>query len=251
MFALKKAVSPFLVPPGIFIVILAASAFYIWKRSRKAAIINLAIAAFIWALAIRPVSERLMEGLTAGLPGYSCPRGDVIILLGGGIRHGLPTGNTLARIVAAARLYQIIHVPVIISGGPVFEWQKPEAPVDARYLEWEGVPAGKIILEEKSRDTLQNAEYSARICKRYHFKRPVIVTSAYHMKRALLCFEHFGMRASIFPSGPAKIFIRKKRYNWIDYLPWNLHACRSEFHEYLGILYAKLLFEVQKIRKSV
>ena len=244
MFALKKAISPFLVPPGIFIVILAFSGLYMWRRSRKAAIINLAIAVFIWALAIRPVSNRLMRGLEAGLS--SRPQGDVIVMLGGGLRDGLPTGDTLARIVAAARLYQIIHAPVIISGGPVFGWRRPEAVVDVRFLEREGVPPGKIISEEKSRDTLQNAEYSAQICERYHFKRPVVVTSAYHMKRALLCFGHFGMRAAAFPAWPAK-----KAYHWTGYLPKSFRYSRTALHEYLGIVYLKILFGAQKIIKSV
>ena len=245
MFALKKAISPFLLPPGIFVIILIGSGLYLLRKSWKAGVMNMAIAVFIWLAAIHPVSNMLTRGLETGLPVPPHPRGDVIVLLGGGLRGGLPTGETLARIVAAAKLFKILHVSVIISAGSAFKREKPEAPVDARFLESQGVPAKEIILEDKSRDTLENAEYSKKICERYHFERPVLVTSTFHMKRALLCFGHLKMHASAFPAEPIE---RKKTWGWIDYLPSNFSDTRAALHEYIGIVYLKLLFEAQKIR---
>ncbi|MDA8387491.1 MAG: YdcF family protein [Nitrospiraceae bacterium] len=244
MFIFKKAVSPFLLPPGIFIVVLIGSGLFIWRKSWKAGMVNIMIGLLMWSLSMNPVSVALMRGLETGLEIPKHPRGDVIILLGGGLHGNLPSEDTFARIVAAAKLYKVLHVPVIISGGAAYRWKQVEAPVDARFLINQGVPAEKIILENKSRDTLENARYSKEICESHHFKRPVLVTSAYHMERALLIFRHMKMHVTAFPAWSTE---GQKTYGWASYLPRDFGDSNAALHEYLGIVYQKLLFEMQKI----
>ena len=63
-----------------------------------------------------------------------------------------------------------------------------------RFLEDLGVPHEKIIEESRSRDTIENAEYTAQICSQYGYKRPVLVTSAFHMQTISWSFEKAGMK---------------------------------------------------------
>lgn len=240
MFVLKKAVSPFLLPPGLFVLVLICSGLFLFRRSFRAGMFNIAVGLLIWALSITPVSDRLLAGLEAGIRYPSHPGGDVIVMLGGGVSGNVPLPDTMGRIVTAACLYRALHVPVIISGGAVHPWQKAEAPIDARYLARLGVPAKDLILEDKSRDTLENAMYVKQICEARHFSAPLLVTSAYHMKRSLLCFRHEKMRVTAVPSG---LEVARSGYGWSSYLPSELDRSGTFLHEYLGIVYEKLVFQ--------
>lgn len=54
-----------------------------------------------------------------------------------------------------------------------------------------GVPAQDVLVEDESRNTFENAQYSKRILDATGFKPPyVLITSAFHMKRSLWVFGH-------------------------------------------------------------
>ena len=244
MFAFKKFITPFLLPPGIFIAILIFSGLLFLRKSRKAGVLNILIGISLWVLSVGPVSDALMKGLENNLTLPADPRGDVLILLGGGAYDGVrdltgvgaPSEDTLARIVTVARLQKRLQVPVIVSGGAVFSWRKAEAPVDKRFLMDLGVPGGKIFVDDRSRDTLENARYVKEICEKHHFKHPLLVTSAYHMKRALVSFREFNLETTPVPSN-FKTWDRK--YGWADYLPGDLRTSMVACREYVGLLYLK------------
>lgn len=244
LFLIKKAVAPFLVPPGLFITLLAISAgYFFYRKQRQAGAVNLLIAALLWSLSIAPVSNALLQGLESGFSLPKDPHGDVIILLGGGVYGsapdltgtGMPSEEMLGRIVTAARLQRGLDIPLIVSGGAVYEGDKAEAPIVRRVLVDLGIPGRKIILEEKSRDTIENATYTAELCKRYGFNGPLLVTSASHMRRAVMSFRKIGLQVTPVPSnfktgsGAA--------YGWEDYLPRSLEGSAIAFKEYLGLLF--------------
>ena len=56
-----------------------------------------------------------------------------------------------------------------------------------------GVPPGRIVLEERSRNTRENAEFTAGLLKEYRVQRVLLVTSALHMRRAVGEFERAGV----------------------------------------------------------
>jgi uncharacterized SAM-binding protein YcdF (DUF218 family) len=244
MFAFKKLITPFLLPPGIFIVMLIVPGLLFLRKSRKAGVWCIFIGAAIWLLSVGPVSNFLMKGLETGLTMPANPKGDVIVLLGGGVYEGVkdltgagaPSEDSLARIVTAVRLQKRLHVPIIFSGGAVFPWRKAEAPVAKRFLIDLGVPGDKIILEDKSRDTFENARYVREICEKRHFRDPILVTSAYHMKRSVLMFKMFGMEVT---PVPAEFMTWNRKYGWEDYLPGGFGAVRTACREYIGLLYYK------------
>jgi uncharacterized SAM-binding protein YcdF (DUF218 family) len=176
--------------------------------------------------------------------------GDVIILLGGGVYDkapdlsgiGAPSEEMLGRVVTAVRLQKRMNVAVIISGGAVFQGRQAEAPIVKRFLIDLGVPANKVIIEDKSRDTIENAKYTKEICERYNFKKPLVVTSAYHMRRAVISFEKAGMKVTPFPAY-FKTW-KNKKYGWEDYLPdaSDIKKSYMALHEYLGILLYKFAY---------
>ncbi|MFN2359692.1 MAG: YdcF family protein [Marinobacter sp.] len=62
-----------------------------------------------------------------------------------------------------------------------------------RFITALGVPRSDILLEEKSRNTTQNADFTADILARRSINRILLVTSALHMPRAVALFEAQGL----------------------------------------------------------
>lgn len=249
MFIVKKCITPFLVPPGSLILILVLAAFWLWRRGqRRCASFAIVTALALWTAALAPVSGALMGGLESGLAIPSAVQGDVVVLLGGGIHEGVPdlTGrgapaeDMLARVVTAVRVHRRLRIPIIISGGSVYAGRAPEAEVVRRFLVDLGVEENQILLESRSRDTRENAAYCRDIITRQGFRRPLLVTSAYHMRRAVMAFHQAGVAVTPLPAqfttGGGLPYL------WADYLPsaGALAGSATAVKEYLGLLFYRL-----------
>jgi len=249
MFVVKKCITPFLLPPGVFIVFLLGAAVWLaWRKNWRGALLAGVPALFLWLAAAGPVADRLMLGLESGLRMPQSVTGDVIILLGGGVIEGVqdltgsgaPNEVMMARIVTAVRVQRMLNVPIIVSGGAVFASKPPEAYVVQRFLGDLGVPKEMVIVEVKSRDTVENARYSSEISARHGFRKPVLITSASHMRRAVSAFARQKMQ--VVPL-PVNLHSRQRQsYIWVNYLPNSgaLLSTSTALHEYLGLLFQRL-----------
>lgn len=226
VFALKHIVSCLLLPPGIFVLLLLAISFRSLSRKRwEPGLLAILLAAALYALSIDAAADRLLGGLETRHTIPAKPEGDVIVLLGGGVYGaapdltgaGFPSEEMLPRIVTAARLQRRLGVPVVVSGGKVFGHSFAEAPVAGRVLADLGVPPGKIVLEGKSRDTSENARYTKEALEAMGVRRPLLVTSAFHMRRSVMVFGKAGIAVTPVPSG-FRTWIGKPA-RWTDYLP--------------------------------
>jgi uncharacterized SAM-binding protein YcdF (DUF218 family) len=251
MFALKKTITPFVLPPGIFILaIMFISLVMIYRKRWKLGLANLIVGMMLWALSTAPMANLLIHGLESDYSIPSNPSGDVIVLLGGGMIQGVPdlTGtaapspSTLSRIVTAVRLYQRLQLPIIVTGGRVYDGAESDAATVAkRFLMDLGVPEKLITVEDRARDTAQNARLTAAICRQQGFSKPILLTAAFHLKRARMAFEAAGMRVIPFPA----YFMgsRNISYSWRHLLPRAGMLCTSSdtIHEYMGILYYRIV----------
>lgn len=78
-----------------------------------------------------------------------------------------------------------------------------------RFLHLAGVPARDMIWETYSRNTYENATFSARVLRQtFHTDRCVLVTSAFHLRRATACFAKAGIKTVPFPAA----FIHEPRH---------------------------------------
>ena len=250
MFYLKKLMAPFALPPGIFIgILIVAGLWCLYRRRWQSAAWSLGLAVMIWLTALQPVAHLLARGLEKQ---YSIPdavQGDVIILLGGGINDrvadltgiGTPSNGMLARIVTAVRLQKRLDLPVIISGGKVYESVSNMAPIVRRFLIDLGVDSRQIIIENRSRDTFENARYTEATCRRHGFIKPILITSALHMPRSMMMFQNTDLKVIPFPAG----FTTRTDpgYAWQDFRPSasSMVLLAGAIHEYLGIFYYKLV----------
>ena len=111
-----------------------------------------------------------------------CGAADAIVAVSG--------GDTLARADEAIKLYKSGWATKLIFSGAAAD---KSGPSNARVMQQraidEGVDAYNIIVEETSETTKENAEKTADIFTSYNIQSAVIVTSAYHERRAMLEFE--------------------------------------------------------------
>jgi uncharacterized SAM-binding protein YcdF (DUF218 family) len=247
--AAKYVLQHLLLPPGIFVaVLLLLSLRWAARRQWEPGFLSLFLAAALYSLSIGPVADRLITGLEERYAIPARPEGDSIVLLGGGVYGqaadltglGFPSEEMLPRVVTAARLQRRLGVPVVVSGGKVFDHLDAEAPVVARVLSDLGVPREKILVEAKSRDTVENARRTKEILAGNGLRRPLLVTSAYHMRRAVAVFEKAGVTVTPVPAGFRTW--KGKPYPWVSYLPsaGALSTSTNALREYLGLLYCRI-----------
>lgn len=195
-----KFCASFILPPGVFFLLFFIISYYIYKklREKKLALLIFSITFIFYLLSTNLVAGFLIGSLEETYAPPENIQGDVIIMLGGGAFADVPdidgegslTAAPSARLLTALRLYHRLKVPILVSGGQVYEDSGKEAKIAKRMLLSLGVPEKDIIVEDKSINTTQNAKFSAKILNEKHFKNPILVTSAFHIPRAMLNFKN-------------------------------------------------------------
>ena len=248
MFFIKKLITPFLLPPGVFVVLSAAAGLFLLKRSKRAALTFFAMAGLIWLSSIAPVSDFLFIGLeNAGSAGGDL-KADAVVVLCGGIVESVPevsagerlTAASLERLSAAAEVYRKARLPIIVSGGSPFSAGSSEAAAGKLYLIECGVPAGEVITEERARDTRESAVLTKEICDEKGYGKILLLTSAYHMRRAMLSFKSAGF-AGVRPLPVARVYAPGRRYIFKDYLPGS-GKTEKALSEWFGLLFYKAYY---------
>lgn len=113
--------------------------------------------------------------------GKMCGTVDAIVAVSG--------GDTTARTAEAIKLYQNGWAPKLILSGAAQDKSGPSnAAAMGRQAEAAGVPSDAIILEDQSETTQQNAEKTQTIFEENDINSVILVTSAYHERRASLEF---------------------------------------------------------------
>jgi len=131
-----------------------------------------------------------------------------IVILAGGVTHDARerphrdsvNATTLQRLAQGARLARASGLPVLLSGGRPPDRDFSEAMLMARVLE-ESMGLSARWLEDRSRDTAGNASETARLLGDAGVRRIVLVTQAYHMRRARAAFEAAGLEVLAAPHG--------------------------------------------------
>lgn len=133
---------------------------------------------------------------------------------------------------------------IILTGGSssVFNKIYYEAEQVSRYLQRFGVDSSKIIVDNDSRNTYENAVICKRIIDSLQIKEPVLlVTSAAHMYRSRKCFQKAGVNFIEYPAH--KIGSTTRRYNfeaWVIPNPGSMSRFGDLLHEIVGVVAYKL-----------
>jgi uncharacterized SAM-binding protein YcdF (DUF218 family) len=164
---------------------------------------------------------------------------DAIVLLGGAARghtHAgrMPDLNQHAdRLVHAVALYKAGKAPVILVTGGGAPGNRPEASQIKDHLRVMGVPDRAILLEVQSRNTYDNALYTAPMLEARKMSRVLLVTSAYHMRRSEAVFRDQGVDVQPAPTDHKRLVATTAVPRW---LPGSGSLLRSTLalHEITG-----------------
>jgi uncharacterized SAM-binding protein YcdF (DUF218 family) len=108
-------------------------------------------------------------------------------------------GERYTEAVALARRLPQARVVFTGGSGMLIATGPQEAEVAGRLLLALGVAKERLTLESKSRDTYENALFTARLVNPKPGERWLLVTSAWHMPRAIACFRQAGFKVEPWP----------------------------------------------------
>jgi uncharacterized SAM-binding protein YcdF (DUF218 family) len=145
----------------------------------------------------------------------------------------------LVRLAHAADIQRRTGLPVLLSGGGVYEGNEPEAVIMGRALRAR-FGMGARWLEKESRNTAENARLSAAMLKKDGIDSVVLVTHAIHMRRAARSFERAGL--GVIPAPTHYYSTPDARPGFLGYLPSAnaLTTTQAALYESSGLLWYQL-----------
>jgi len=239
MFFLKKVISYFILPPGVYIVAFLILAGFLRKR-RLPYLLSLSGALSMYLISIEPFKDLLFYPLERGFPVPERVKGDVIVILGGGAYNsGYLKASSYKRLITGFLLHRQSGKPLILSGGAALG-SIPEAKVMKELLVRFGVRKEDIHADLRSRDTRENALYVKELCRKLGCTKITLVTSAFHMFRAKRVFEKVGFKVQPYPTD----FKFEGRYNLYSIFPKHsvFYDSAIAIREYMGILFYRLFY---------
>ncbi len=238
-----KLLAPAAMPLGaaILLLVLAFLASWGWPRLGRALLL-LAIVA-LWALGSSAVAQRLALPLERFFPAPG-PGGkaDAAVVLAGTVdlrRSSLERiefYDRPERIIEGARLVREGRVRwLVISGGSgdAFLPEAAEAEFLAAFAKELGVASSSILLQTRSRNTHEDAVHTAELLRERGIDRFFLVTSGFHMPRAVACFRKAGLDPVAYPVDFRATPLESSP---ISYLPTASALALSTLaaHEYVG-----------------
>ena len=209
-FYLSKIFTWFFFPYNLFLLLCAAALFFMrkswFKRIYAAALIG------ILFLSSGQLSSGLLGFLENRYPYRALedvPPAEAVVVLSGMINSLAGRSDRPEFLSSADRILvgeEILRSKranyLVISGGSGLILQKgeSEAVILNRWLERRGVASEQILIDADSRNTAENAIETAKIAKARGWKRVLLVTSAFHMPRSVLCFRKAGLEVVPVPA---------------------------------------------------
>lgn len=248
MAIISKLIDHLFLPPGIFILLLIFSLILLqFKKIKLLRITIILTAALLYLFSIEPVKDALIIPLENKYPALQVESdidADYIVILGGGTIGASPeeggrgslSPDALKRLYYGAYLHKQYNLPIIITGGRIFNNKESEARVAARSLAIMGVSSNQVLQESNSRNTWENA---LLVKREISPGRVLLVTSAYHMARSMMSFTKNGINCI---AAPTDYKSQRTGYTLLSFLPGvsNFTSSYRALHEYIGYLYYSL-----------
>jgi uncharacterized SAM-binding protein YcdF (DUF218 family) len=197
---------PFLFLPITLIIVLLVGAIVTKKRTFIALALSLLI---LFSLPITSKNlVRFIEGGALKLQPIDVTNADAVVVLGGFIGRVnsargpvLEWGNA-ARFFAGIELMKAQKAPFLILTNEKLPWMPEPIPVGeflASHAIDLGIPKQKILITRDVQNTQDEVNSVSLLSVNYPIKNIILVTSAFHMKRAKFLFENAGFIVTPYP----------------------------------------------------
>ncbi len=241
----------FLQPYPVLLLLLGLGIAELWRRRRESIRRLLFVTIPFVGLTILsiPAVAHLSQGMlewryppTERQPGNA----EAIVVLGGGVLPADATrvraemnADSLLRCLHGAEVYrQGPSCPVIVAGGTT-DIGPATAPIShlmRDFLRTQGLHESDLIVEDRSRNTHENAVECRKLLEQRQIKKVILVTDASHMLRAVRSFRRQGIEAV-----PSACAHRATQFEWgvLDFLPSPNAVQNHErtLHELLGLVW--------------
>ncbi|HWU68684.1 MAG TPA: YdcF family protein [Stenotrophobium sp.] len=210
LFMLSKIFWALLTPAMLLLLLTALACLLLRQRPRLARGLLIWVVAVQLAVYVTPLPDWVLRPLENRFPQPTLKQPvDGIIVLGGaldiavsrdrGVAELASTGDRLTALVALARRYPQAKL-VFSSGSPKLTGTGySEADYVPGFVQSLGLDPRRLILESRSRNTWENAVFSKALVKPRAGERWLLVTSAWHMPRAVGCFRAAGWPVIAYP----------------------------------------------------
>jgi uncharacterized SAM-binding protein YcdF (DUF218 family) len=247
-FGLSRLLGFFVVPSNAVAMLCALGVLLLATRFHDAGTrILIAGVLALLVLAYSPLGNWLLLPLSERFPAWQAQgrAPDGIIVLGGAIdsersqaRGSLEMDASAERIVAMLQLARRFPAArIVFSGGSnnLIGESVPEAPIAGDLLEDFGTARNRIVLESESRTTAENAAFTRELVAPKPGERWLLVTSAFHMPRAVGAFRKVGFEVEAYP-----VDWRTRGWSdaWTPFGSASAGLARSDVavHEWIGLI---------------
>ncbi|EJO2325652.1 envelope biogenesis factor ElyC [Salmonella enterica] len=245
LFTLKKVIGGMLLPLPLMLLIIGVGLALLWfSRFQKTGKVFISVGWLaLLLLSLQPVSDHLLRPIENRYPTWQGPQKvEYIVVLGGGYTWNpqwAPSSNlinnSLPRLAEGIRLWRANPgAKLIFTGGVAKTNTVSTAEVGARVAQSLGVPRNDIITLDKPKDTEEEAAAVKQAIGDAPF---LLVTSASHLPRAMIFFQHAGLNP--LPAPANQLAIDSPLNPWERAIPspvWLIHSDRAGY-ETLGRLW--------------
>lgn len=238
MFYIKKLISAFLLPLPIALFLFVLGVFYLFRNQySKAKVVFFITLSWLALLSFQPISNAIIKPLENSHKALlQTPNVKYVLVLG----NGHTSNETLSitsqvnptaqnRLNEGIKHYRRIdNAKLIVSGYSSYD-KNSHAFMQQILATSLGVKQNDIIRLDKPKDTREEAIEAKKIIGKQKF---ILVTSAAHMKRAMLLFEKEGLNPI---AAPTNHLYHENKSLHSYFSANNIKKVESAFHEYLGI----------------
>ncbi len=245
LFSLKKFISFFLMPLSISMILFLVGLYFLFSKSYKKAKLFLSVS-FLWLFLISysPFSNALIKPLENEYKAYLDVDSSIeyVLVLGSGHNtnkeispHSQLSSSALMRLTEGIRIFKKLDNGKLIVSGYGGDDETPHAIISKEVAVSMGIDEKNILTQEEVKDTFEEAQYVKKIVGDKTF---ILVTSAYHMPRAMKLFKQNGLNAIAAPTDflqeNPSVYTREPNAT-------ELRKTQVAMHEYIGILWASIL----------
>jgi len=248
---ITRIIENFLLPPGInFIMMLLG--YFLLRRYYRTALFLMLSGFFTLILFSLPITAHFLDYPNNNIKPLTAIElantdAKAIIILGGGRYRKAPefgkdtvSNSTLTRIRYGAYLHRTSKLPILVTGGKVYGDGLSEAELMRRSLQDDFNVSTKWI-EEKSRNTNENAEFSFYMLAEEKIHTIILVTNFSHIKRSQAIFKKVGFKVIPAPLDFQTDF--ENRPLILSLIPSDgLNRSRAVLREYMGQLWYLLRY---------
>jgi uncharacterized SAM-binding protein YcdF (DUF218 family) len=205
MFFVGKLVWAVLQPGNLLMLCLLAGGFLLlaFRGRRGKVLVGLSALGFV-LLAVLPIGPAMLLALEERFPRPATLPDKMygIVVLGGAVDPAISRSyaetafnGSVARVrsgIALARRHPEAKLALVGGEGGFFPVGFAESRATLGFVVDEGIAPARVVIEEKSRSTHENAVYAKEIVRPGPDEKWVLVTSAYHMPRAVAAFRAVG-----------------------------------------------------------